>query len=165
MGTTDDFATIPCNLVLFSAALVELAMALPLHSLIVSSHLFCLPSLFLFTVHYRIIFAKPEYPQTWHNALTFRFKYTNDLLTENSVCFLDYCKTMSTINSSFPALPDSYTIPVIVLRSISANFKFSHATILRILFFIKSLGPKKPDRIKHKKVKNISILVTAIGPT
>ena len=47
-GTTDEFATIPFHLVLFSAALVELAKSIPVHSLILSSHLFfCLP-LFLF---------------------------------------------------------------------------------------------------------------------
>ena len=34
-GTTDEFATIPFHLVLFSAALVELAKSIPVHSLIV----------------------------------------------------------------------------------------------------------------------------------
>ena len=43
-GTTDEFATIPFHLDLFSAALVELAQSIPVHSLILSSHLFfCLP--------------------------------------------------------------------------------------------------------------------------
>ena len=47
-GTTDELATIPFHLDLFSAALVELAKSIPVHSLILSSHLFfCLP-LFLF---------------------------------------------------------------------------------------------------------------------
>ena len=47
-GTTDEFATIPFHLVLFSAVLAELAKSIPVHSLILSSHLFfCLP-LFLF---------------------------------------------------------------------------------------------------------------------
>ena len=47
-GTTDEFAMIPFHLDLFSAALVELAKSIPVHSLILSSHLFfCLP-LFLF---------------------------------------------------------------------------------------------------------------------
>ena len=47
-GTTDEFATIPFHLDLFSAALVELAKSIPVHSLMLSSHLFfCLP-LFLF---------------------------------------------------------------------------------------------------------------------
>ena len=61
-GTTDEFATISFHLVLFSAALVELAKSIPVHSLILSSHLFfCLPLfLFPFTVPCRIVFAKPE---------------------------------------------------------------------------------------------------------
>ena len=47
-GSTDEFATIPFHLDLFLAALVELAKSIPVHSLILSSHLFfCLP-LFLF---------------------------------------------------------------------------------------------------------------------
>ena len=47
-GTTDKFATTPFQLDLFSAALVELTKSIPVHSLILSSHLFfCLP-LFLF---------------------------------------------------------------------------------------------------------------------
>ena len=61
-GTTDEFATILFHLDLFSAALVELTKSIPVHSLILSSHLFfCLP-LFLFpiTVPCRIVFAKPE---------------------------------------------------------------------------------------------------------
>ena len=65
-GTTDEFATIPFHLVLFSAALVDLAMSIPVHSLILSSHLFfCLPLfLFPFTVPCRIVFAKPEVLET-----------------------------------------------------------------------------------------------------
>ena len=48
-GTTDEFATIPFHLDLFSAALVELAKSIPVHSLILSSHLFTLLHLLLFT--------------------------------------------------------------------------------------------------------------------
>ena len=48
ISTIDESATIPFHLVLFSAALAELAKPTPVHSLILSSHLFfCLP-LFLF---------------------------------------------------------------------------------------------------------------------
>ena len=76
VGRQDEFpltgvATSPIHLVLFSAALVELAKYIPDHSLILSSHLFfCLP-LFLcpFTVLYRIVFAKPEDLETWPNHL------------------------------------------------------------------------------------------------
>ena len=76
-GTTDKFATIPLHLDLFSAALVELAKSIPVHSLILSSHLFfCLPLflfLFPFTVPCGIVFAKPEDIETWPNHLSFRF--------------------------------------------------------------------------------------------
>ena len=50
----------PTNL--FSAAVVEQAKSIPVHSLILSSHLFfCLPLfLFPFTVLCRIVFAKPD---------------------------------------------------------------------------------------------------------
>ena len=74
-GTTDEFATIPFHLDLFAAALVELAKSIPVHSLILSSHLFfCLPLLlFPFTVPCRIVFAKPEDLETWPNHLSFHF--------------------------------------------------------------------------------------------
>ena len=74
-GTTDEFATIPLHLDLFSAALVDLAKFIPVHSLILSSHLFfCLPLfLFPFYVPCRIVFAKPEDLETWPNHLSFRF--------------------------------------------------------------------------------------------
>ena len=60
-GTTDDFTTIPFRLALSSAAPVELAKSIPVRSFILSSNLFfCLPFLlFLCTVLYRIVFAKP----------------------------------------------------------------------------------------------------------
>ena len=74
-GNTGKFATIPFHLVLFSAVLVELAKSIPVHSLILSSHLFfCLPLfLFPFTVPCRIVFARPEDLETWPNHLSFRF--------------------------------------------------------------------------------------------
>ena len=65
----------PFHLVLFSAALVELANSIPVPSLILSSHLFFCLSLFLFpfTVPCRIVFAKPEDLEAWANHLRFRF--------------------------------------------------------------------------------------------
>ena len=62
LGTTDEFATNPFHLVLFSAVLVELVKSNSVHSLILSSHLFfCLPLfLFPFSVPCRTVFAKPE---------------------------------------------------------------------------------------------------------
>ena len=74
-GTKDEFATIPFHLLLFSAAQVEIAKSISVHSLLLSSHLFfCLP-LFLcpFTVPCRIVFAKPEDLEMWPNHLSFRF--------------------------------------------------------------------------------------------
>ena len=74
-GTADEFATNLFYLVLFSAALVELAKFIPVHALILSSYLFfCLPLfLFPFTVPCRIVFAKPEDLGTWPNHRSFRF--------------------------------------------------------------------------------------------
>ena len=74
-GTTDEIATNPFHLVLFSAVLVELAKSIPVHFLMLSSHLFfCLPLyLFPFTVLCRIVFAKPEDLETWPNHLSFCF--------------------------------------------------------------------------------------------
>ena len=56
-GTTDEFATIPFHLILFSADKVN-----PVNSLILSTHLFfcLLIRLFPFTVPLRIVFAKLE---------------------------------------------------------------------------------------------------------
>ena len=72
-GNADELATIFSRLALFS--LVELAKSIPVHSLILSPHLFfCLPLfLFPFTVPCRIVFAKPEDLETWPNHLSFRF--------------------------------------------------------------------------------------------
>ena len=66
---------IPFQLVLFSAALVELATSTSVHSLIISPHLFfCLRLLFFpFTVPLRLSFAKPEDLETWPCHLSFRF--------------------------------------------------------------------------------------------
>ena len=71
-GTTDEFAKISFHLVLFSAALVELAKSIPVHSLILSSHLFfCLPLfLYPFTVPLRGCVAKQEDLETWPNFPT-----------------------------------------------------------------------------------------------
>ena len=61
-GTTNEFATILFHLDLFSVALVELAKSIHVHSLILSSYLFCCRPLlvFLFFVLRRIVFTKPE---------------------------------------------------------------------------------------------------------
>ena len=73
-GTTDEFTTIPFHLVLFSVALVELTNSFPVHSLILSSHLFlCLPLFFPFFVPCRIVFAKPEDFEMWPEHFSFHF--------------------------------------------------------------------------------------------
>ena len=72
-GITYDFTTIPFHLVLFSVALDELAKSIPVHSLILSSHLFFSLPLLLFIVLCRIVFAKPEDLQTWPNHLSVCF--------------------------------------------------------------------------------------------
>ena len=72
-GTSDEFAIIPFYLVLFSAALVELTKSIPVHSLILSSHLLiCLPLQFPFIVPCRIVLAKPDL-KMWPNHLCFSF--------------------------------------------------------------------------------------------
>ena len=70
-GTTDDVATIPFHPSLSSAGLRES----PLHSLMLSSHLFfCLPLLLVpFTVPCRIVFAMPEDLEMWPYHLSLRF--------------------------------------------------------------------------------------------
>ena len=74
-GTTDKFATIPFHLDMFSAALVKLAKSIPVHSWILSSHLFfCLPLFrFPFNVPRRNAFTKPEDPETWPSHPSFCF--------------------------------------------------------------------------------------------
>ena len=61
-GTTDEFATIPIHLVLFSVTLVELAKSISIHFLILPSHLFfCMPLLLLsYIVSCKTDFAKPK---------------------------------------------------------------------------------------------------------
>ena len=75
-GTADEFPTIPFHFVLFSAVLAKLAKSIPLHSLILSAHLFfCLHLLlpFPFTEPRRIVFAKPIDFETWPNHLSVLF--------------------------------------------------------------------------------------------
>ena len=74
-GTTDDVATIPFHPSLSSAALRESPNPIPIHSLMLSSHLFFgLPLLLApFTVPCRIVFAMPEDLEMWPYHLSFRF--------------------------------------------------------------------------------------------
>ena len=74
-GTTDDIATITFHPSPSSAALRESPNPVPVHSLMLSSHLFfCLPLLLApFTDPCRIVFAIPEDLEMWPYHLIFRF--------------------------------------------------------------------------------------------
>ena len=65
-GTTDDFATDFLHFSLFSNAFWDLANSRPVHSLMLSSHLFlCLPCLFpSFTVSCKMVLARPDERET-----------------------------------------------------------------------------------------------------
>ena len=64
--TTDDFATSFLHFSLFSTALWDLANSRPVHSLMLSSHLFlCLPCLLPpFTVPCKMVLARPDERET-----------------------------------------------------------------------------------------------------
>ena len=66
-GTTDDVTTSFLHFSLFSIALWDFANSRPVHSLMLSSHLFlCLPCLFLsFTVPCKMVLARPDERETW----------------------------------------------------------------------------------------------------
>ena len=66
-GTTDDFATSFLHFSLFSTALWDLPNSRPVHSLMLSSHLFlCLPCLLPpFTVPCKMVSARPDEWETW----------------------------------------------------------------------------------------------------
>ena len=74
-GTTDDVAIIPFHPSLSSAALRESPNSIPVHSLMLSSHLFFYVPFFLapFTIPCRIVFAMPENLEMWPYHLSFRF--------------------------------------------------------------------------------------------
>ena len=73
-GTTDDVATTPFHPSLSSATLRESPNPIPVHSLMLSSHLFRLLLLFApFTVPCRIVFAMPEDLEMLPYHLSFRF--------------------------------------------------------------------------------------------
>ena len=66
-GTTDDFATSFLHFSLFSTAPWDMPNSRPVHSLMLSSHLFlCLPSLLpLFTLPCKMVLARPDEQETW----------------------------------------------------------------------------------------------------
>ena len=66
-GTTDDFTTNFLHFSLFSTALWDLANSRPVHSLMLSSHLFLCPPCLLppFTVPCKMVLARPDEWETW----------------------------------------------------------------------------------------------------
>ena len=87
-GTTDDFATSFLHFSLFSIALWDLANSRPVHSLMLSSHLFlCLPYLLLpFTVPCKMVLARPDERDTWPYYCSLRL-----LTVVRSSCSLNTC--------------------------------------------------------------------------
>ena len=65
-GTTDDFATSFLHFSLFSTALRDLPNSRPVHSLMLSSHLFLCPPCLLppFTVPCKMVLARPDERET-----------------------------------------------------------------------------------------------------
>ena len=66
-GTTDDFATSFLHFSLFSTVLWDLPNSRPVHSLMLSSHLFLCPLRLLppFTVPCKMVLARPDEWETW----------------------------------------------------------------------------------------------------
>ena len=106
-GTTDDVATIPFHPSLSSAALRESPNPIPVHSLMLSSHLFfCLHLLLApFTVPCRIVFAMPEDLEMWPYHLRFRFFTMVRRLSCTPVAFWILLRTSSN-GSSHARCPD-----------------------------------------------------------
>ena len=75
-GTTDDFATSFLHFSLFSTALWDLPNSRPVHSLMLSSHLFvCLPGLLPpFTVPCKMVLARPDERETWPYHCSLRLR-------------------------------------------------------------------------------------------
>ena len=69
-GTPDDFATSFLHFSLFSTALWGLPNSRPVHSLMLSSHLFLCPPCLLppFTVPCKMVLARPDERETWGNG-------------------------------------------------------------------------------------------------
>ena len=81
LGSTDDFATSFLHFSLFSTALWDLPNSRPVHSLVLSSHLFCLPYLLPpLTVPCKMVFARPDERETrpYHCSLRLLTMVRND---------------------------------------------------------------------------------------
>ena len=71
-GTINYFATSFLHFSLFSTALWDLANSMPVHSLMLSSHLFLCPPCLLppFTVPWKMVLAGPDERETWPHPCT-----------------------------------------------------------------------------------------------
>ena len=101
-GTTDGVATIPFHPSVFSAAPRESPNSIPVHSLMLSSHLFfCLHLLLVpFTVPCRIVFAMPVDLETWPYHLSFCFFTMVRRSSCTSVAFWILLRTSSSVTWS-----------------------------------------------------------------
>ena len=65
-GTTDDFTTSILHISLFSTALLDLATSRPVHSLMLSSHLFLCPCCILppYAVPHKMVVTRPDEHET-----------------------------------------------------------------------------------------------------
>ena len=90
-GTTDDFATSFLHVSLFSTALWDLPNSRPVHSLMLSSHLFlCLPCLLPpFNVLCQIVLARPDEREKMTIPLQFASLYNRQEVFVWSNCLLD----------------------------------------------------------------------------
>ena len=103
-GTADDFATGFLHFSLFSTALCDLANSRPVHSLMLSSHLFlCVPCLLLpFTVPCKMVLARSDELVTWLYHWNWRLFTMVRMMVRRSSCGPIACWIL-TWTSSFVA--------------------------------------------------------------
>ena len=91
-GTTDAFATSFLHSPLFSAALWDLPNSRPVHSLMLSSHLFLCPPCLLppFTVPCKMVLARPDERENMTIPLQFASLYDRQEIFVWSNCLLDF---------------------------------------------------------------------------
>ena len=96
-GSTDNVATIPFHPSLSSAAIRESVNPIPVHSLMLSSHLFfCCPFILApFTVPCRIVFAMPGELEMWPYHLSFLFFTTVRRSSCTPIAFWNLLRTSS----------------------------------------------------------------------
>ena len=132
-GITDDFATIPFHLVLFSAALVKLAKSIPAHSLTLSCHLsFCLPLLlFPFTVPFRTVFATSEDLETWPSHRSFHDLTMISRLLYSPMAVLVFLRSSSLVTGSLYEIFNSLRQHLMSMAAFFSLTLLSRCTIHR----------------------------------